>query len=558
MRTAFTLSLVALSGSLSLMGCGQSTPTHQNPTAVARAAAAAESARPDPGQLRHPVSTKNAAAQRAFDEGLTMVYAFNHEDAARAFRRSAAADPNLAMAQWGIALALGPNYNETEIAPERAKKAYEAIQQAIALSKDAPEQERAYIAALAKRYSEDPKADAAQLNAAYLAAMRELSKRYPDDLDAATLYADAGMNVRPWKLYTADARPVEGTDEIVATLESVLRRDPNHIGANHLYIHAVEASTHPERALEAAARLPALAPDCGHLVHMPSHVYNRTGDYVAAAGSNEVAVAVDEKWLKATEDPHGTYGMMYYSHNLHFLSVASAMAGRYAAAKQAADRLEAHVSPHLAAMPMLQGFVPTPTLILVKFRRWDDVLRLPEPDRSMAGVHAVWHFARGMAYAGTGKPDQAMAEHKALLAETAAIPADAMFSPWNKAHSVLAIADDVLAAKIAAAHGDAKTASNRLRAAGVKEDALSYIEPPDWYLFPRQSLGAVLLSAGDAAGSEQAFREELDRHPRSGRALFGLVQSLRAQGKTYDADFVQSQFDTAWRDADTKLTLQDL
>jgi hypothetical protein len=547
---------------LGLIGCGTTgqEPATGRPQASAgsttRKSAAAGSAI---SKLNHPVSTQNPAAQRAFNEGLTYVYAFNHDEGAAAFRRAAQADPKLGMAYWGIAFALGTNYNEWEIPPERAKAAYEAIQKATELSAGAPEPERAYIAALAKRYAADPaSADPKRLAADYAAAMNDLARRYPDDLDAATLAADAGMNLRPWRLYALDGTPAEGTEEIVALLESVMRRDPDHIGANHLYIHAVEASRHPERALEAAARLPGLAPSCGHLVHMPSHVYSRTGDSVASAGSNEAAIAADEAYFRKGGKTDGIYGMMYYNHNIHFLAVASADAGNYQQAKAAAEKLAAHAGEHVKHMPMLEGFMLTPLYVAVRFARWDELLSAPEPDKSLAGLHAMWHFARGMAHAGRGNTSAAETERAALAAEHKALPPQTMLSPYNKTDDILAIAEDRLAAQIARAGGDAKSAAERLRAVAAREDQLNYIEPPDWYLPARESLGTTLLASGDAAGAEKAFRDDLQRHTRSGRSLFGLMESLKAQGRSYEADLVRQQFEAAWTGADTKLAVKDL
>src|SRR6184192_3944202 len=264
------------------------------------------------GDVHHPVSTKNSRAQRFFDQGLKLVFGFNHDEARRSFQRAAELDPKLAMAWWGVALTLGPNYN-LPVDLEREKAGYDAVQRAVSLQENASEPERAYIAALTVRYSNDPNADLHALDRAYKEAMGKLAAHYPDDLDAATLYAESAMNLNPWKLWTADGKPAEGTEEIVATLESVLKRDPNHLGANHYYIHAVEASPHPERALPSAARLPKLVPNAGHLVHMPAHIYMRTGDYEASAHANAEAARVDEAYIKAN-DVHGVYPLMYYNH----------------------------------------------------------------------------------------------------------------------------------------------------------------------------------------------------------------------------------------------------
>lgn len=508
---------------------------------------------PGLGPVHHPVSTRNPEAQRFFDQGLAFVYAFNHDEAIRSFKHAAEIDPERAMAYWGIALALGPNIN-MPVDPEREKAAYEAVQKALSLASKAPENERAYIEALAKRYSIDPKADLKKLAVDYKTAMGEVAKGYPDDLDAATLYAESAMDLRPWQLWSADGRPAEGTEEIVAVLEAVLKRNPQHVGANHYYIHAIEASPHPERALASADRLTTLAPAAGHLVHMPAHIYLRTGDYGEAVHSNEAAVAADEAYIKAS-GARGAYPMMYYSHNLHFLAIANAMQGRYADAKKAAERLAAHVGPHAKEMPMLEWFMPTPTLVLVRFHRWDDILSSPPPAPGLANTTALWHFARGMAYAATGQLIKAEEERAAIAG--AKTPPEAMYSPFNRADDILAIAESFLGAKIALARQDKKAAIELLRTAAKQEDALNYIEPPDWYLPIRESLGGMLLLNGDYAEAEKVFREDLEKHPRSGRSLFGLFESLKAQGKQADSQFVQQQFESAWKNADTRLRIED-
>ena len=502
------------------------------------------------GEHNHPVSTKNSEAQRFFNQGLTFIFAFNHDESVRSFKRAAELDPNLAMAYWGIALALGPNIN-LDVDPEREKAAYKAVQKALALSANAPEQERAYIESLAKRYSIDPKADLKKLAVDYKNAMGELVKRYPDDLDAATLYAESMMDLRPWQLWNKDGTPAEGTEEIVTVLESVLKRNPNHIGANHYYIHAVEASLHPERALPSAERLTTLVPAAGHLVHMPAHIYMRTGDYKSADQRNKVAAEVDQAYIKSS-GVQRLYPLMYYSHNLHFLAVAYAMEGRFSDDKKAADQLEAHVGPHVKGMPMLEFFMPTSTLILVRFQRWDDILKSPAPDPGMVITTVIWHFARGMAYAATGKVKEAERERKLFIAAEKTIPADAAWD-LNSGGNVLKIAELVLDARIALAKGNKKSSIELLRKAVDAEDALNYAEPPGWYIPVRESLGGVLMLNGDYAEAEKVFRADLHKNPRSGRSLFGLYENLKAQGKNYDAQLVQKEFEVAWKNADIQL-----
>jgi len=507
------------------------------------------------GSFHHPISTTNAEAQKFFDQGLTLVYAFNHEAAVRSFKRAAELDPQMAMAYWGIALALGPNIN-LDVDPDREKAAYDAVQKALALAAKASENERAYINALAKRYSTDPKADLKALALDYKNAMGTLMKQYPDDLDAATLYAESAMDLRPWQLWTNDGKPAAGTEEIIAVLESVLRRNPNHIGAIHYYIHTVEASPHPERALPYVAKLPAQIPAAGHLVHMPAHIYERTGDYEAAALSNKDAAQADENYFKMT-GTGGMYPVMYYNHNLDFLAVAYSMERRFADALKAARQLETNISPQLKEIAMLEPYMATSTLMLVRFRRWDDILKLQPVAASMPATSTVQHFARGMAYAATGKPDKATDELNAFIAAKKALPAESMFG-LNSAANILQIAENVLSAKIASARHDNKLAVELLRKAVEMEDALAYDEPPAWFMPVRESLGGALYLSGEYSEAEKVFRADLERNRLSGRSLFGLMESLKAQKKTTEAARVQKDFAKAWKNADVKLSLVEM
>jgi tetratricopeptide (TPR) repeat protein len=510
------------------------------------------------GDLHHAVFTRNPEAQKFFDQGLRLVYAFNHDEAARSFQHAAELDSTMAMAYWGIAEAVGPNYNDPGNEPRR-KQAYEAIQKAKQLSANSPANERAYIDALAQRYSNDPHADLRQLAVNYADAMREVAKKYPDDLDASVLFAESLMNLHPWGLWKTDGTPQENTPEIVSVLESVLRRDPNHLGAVHYYIHAVEASTNPDRALSEANRLASLAPGAGHIVHMPAHVYIRTGYYEDAIQTNEKAAAADRAYLQAS-GAQGIYPMMYYSHNLHFIAISAGMTGQYDEARKAADQLADNVRPHVKEVPPLEAFLAIPIAVQVRFHRWKDILQMPQPDASMNTVTSFWHFARGLAFANTGKLDQAEAEHKALAGIEAATPADAIFSmPFNnKSRSILRIADDVLAARIACARKDNATEVRALRDAVATQDSLNYGEPPDWFFPVRESLGAALLEGGQAQEAEKVFRADLEQNPRNPRSLFGLQATLKSQGRTYDADMVEHQFQDAWKHADMKLTLAEL
>ena len=500
---------------------------------------------PGLGDVHHPVSTKNREAQQFFDQGLKLVYGFNHDEARRSFQRAAGLDPKLAMAWWGVALTLGPNYN-LPVDLEREKAGYDAVQRAVSLQENASEPERAYINALTVRYSNDPHVDLHALDRAYKEAMGKLAARYPDDLDAVTLYAESAMNLNPWKLWTADGKPAEGTDEIVATLESVLKRDPNHLGANHYYIHAVEASPHPERALPSAARLEKLAPAEGHLAHMPAHIYARVGDHFASAHCNEAAIAADKKFLGETQE-QGIYRMMYYSHNLHFLAFASCMNGNFAGAKDAAAKLVANVAPGVKAMPMLEGFLPTPIVVLFAFEHWNDLLKLPAPDPSFVTTNAVWHSLRGVAFANTGKTAEAEQEQKQFRELAAKIPPEQMYDMLNNVGAVFKIHEHLLAAEIARSRHDDKAAIDSLKQAIAAEDALNYSEPPPWYPPVRPILGRVLLENKDFAEAEKIFRADLEKHPRNARALAGLRDCLNAQGRKYEADQIDQQFHAAWK-----------
>jgi tetratricopeptide (TPR) repeat protein len=511
------------------------------------------------GDLHHPVSTHNAQAQQFFDQGLRFIYAFNHDEAARSFQHAAELDPKLAMAYWGVAEAVGPNYNDPAD-PNRYKQAHDAVQKAVELSTGVAPSERAYIKALAERFPADPKSDLKKAAEYYRDAMRQVVSEFPDDLDAATLFAEAGMNLHPWGLWHPDGTPEAGTEEIVSTLESVIKRDPNHLGAVHYYIHAVEASPSPERALAGANRLASLAPAAGHIVHMPAHVYIRTGDYAAAVKTNEKAAEVDRAYIKAT-GVQGIYPMMYYSHNLHFIAMCSAMNGNYAESKKNADLLLANVSPHVKEVPPLEGFMTIPVAVEIRFRHWDEILKMPQPDPALKTATVFWHFGRGMALASTGKVTNAEGEYKIVSDAEAATPPDVIFAMPinNKAKDIMKIAKDVLGAKIAVAKKDNAGAVVMLREAVAIQDTLKYGEPPDWFFPVRESLGAALLMIGDAASAEKVFREDLDRNPRNPRSLFGLRQVLIQQKRDYDAGFIKKQFDASWKGGSAAaLKLEDL
>jgi tetratricopeptide (TPR) repeat protein len=509
------------------------------------------------GRQHHAIATKSKPAQDYFDQGLTFIYGFNHEEAARAFQQAAKLDPASPMPLWGIAMAIGPNYN-LDVDADREKLAYETMQKARKLAEQSPQIEQDYAAALATRFSGEANPDYKKLALDYAASMKSLSAKYPDDLDAATLYAESLMDLNPWKLWTHDGKPAENTEEIVSVLESVLDRDPNHAGANHFYIHAVEASPNPERALPSARRLDAMVPQAGHLVHMPAHIYIRTGYYADAAKNNTEAAKVDAVYARKADQEGSMYDLMYHSHNEHFLAAAASMEGRYVEAKSAADGMATRLLPHAKTMPMLDYFIVTPLWVDARFDKWDTILTTPEPMKELPGTHVMWRYARTLAFTARGEKEKAVAERGQFAAEAAAFPPDARLGEFNTAKDVLALAAEILDARIAMAAGSQQESVNHWRRAVEIQDALNYDEPPDWYYPTRESLGAALLASGQASDAEQAFREDLKRNPRNPRSLFGLMHSLKAQQRDADAAWVEKQFDQAWKNADTKLELAGL
>jgi tetratricopeptide (TPR) repeat protein len=550
-RSTLTAALV-----VALAACRAPAPTAPVPPTPAPATPSASSEpRAGFGNHHHPIATASPDAQRHFDQGFNFVFGFNHEEAVKSFSRAAELDPKAAMPHWGIAWALGPNYN-LDVDEPRAKQANAAIATALALSQGGPAHERAYIEAQAIRFPSDASPDRAALARRYAEAMGALSRRYPDDLDAATLHAEALMNLRAWKLWTFEGQPAEGTETLLGVLEGVLARDPNHLGANHYYIHSVEASPHPGRALGHAARLPSLAPAAGHLVHMPAHIYARTGDHAAAARANQGGAEADREYFK-TAPSDTIYGMAYYSHNLHFLVDSEMMQGRLAAAKAAAADLATQLGPHTQMMPMVESMITMQHSVLLRFGRADEILASASPPVDHPVEVAWWHFARGVALALQRKASEAMGERAALVAAAKTVPASALFggTGLDSAAHILQLATTVLDARIAWAR-DARPESIRLWRAAVKEaDTVPYDEPPVFFYPVRESLGAALLLSGDAAGAEQAFREDLRRFPRNARSLFGLHEALVKQGKASDAVWVKRQFDEAWKSADSTIEL---
>ncbi|CUQ65781.1 conserved exported protein of unknown function [Candidatus Nitrospira inopinata] len=503
------------------------------------------------GTLHHPVTTTSDQAQRYFDQGLRLVYAFNHEEAVLAFEEAARLDPSAAMPYWGIALALGPNIN-APVTKEGERKALEALRKARAHSAHASEAERRYIEALGKRYGSKGEPRKVR-DKAYADAMRALWRDFPDDADAGVLFAEALMDLRPWDLWTPTGKPKPGTEEIVSTLESVLARFPDHPGACHYYIHAVEASPAPERALACADRLSGLMPGAGHLVHMPAHIYMRLGRYHEAAERNTHAALVDRHYL-AGRTLAGEYADAYYAHNLHFLWASLAMEGRKTESLKIARQLTTMVTEHKAQKDKWkEGYLPTPLWSLIRFGQWSDLLREPAPHASLRLHHAIWRLGRGLALTATGRLPEAEAEMAVLAASTKQVGRPRT-DEGKIERAMIKIAERLLAGEIAARRGRYGEAIASLRDAVKMEEDLPYIEPPYWPIPVRHYLGDVLLAAGRYGDAEEEYRADLVRHPHNGWALFGLVKSLRAQEKVREAEEVERQFKAAWSYADVTLT----
>jgi tetratricopeptide (TPR) repeat protein len=503
------------------------------------------------GSYHRAIKTTSADAQQFFDEGLTLLYGFNHEESFKSFEIAAAKDPASPMPHWGMSLALGTNIND--IAPaDRLTRAHAHLAEAAKRKSAGSDVEQGLVDALARRYVADSSGDQTVREQAYSSAMGALAKKFPDDNDVATLYAESLMNLRPWRLYTKDGEPEPGTTQIVAALEAVMTRAPNHPGANHYYIHAVEASKSPERALPQAARLETLVPGAGHLVHMPAHVYIRTGDYAKSAKSNADAAAVDEKYFKATGAGEGLYPMMYYTHNLQFESAAAMFAGNLAQARRAAQRTVNIADPMADQMVMIEPFAAQDLSVLVRFGEWPAILEKKAPASTRVMQTALHHFARGAALAATGKVVEAEAELVSLKSASGRIPKDAMVGAANTAPDVAAVAVADLTARIADAKGDRAAAIKGFTAAIALEDKLGYNEPPDWLMPERERLGAVLLKAGRFAEAEKVFRADLEKNVGNPRSLYGLYRALEGQKKAAAAE-ARTNFDKAWGGADVTL-----
>ena len=506
------------------------------------------------GTHHHEVTTNSPQAQRYFDQGLVLAFGFNHKEAARSFRQAQALDPECAMCLWGEALVLGPNINAGMDAADNPR-AYEAAQRALALKDLVSERERAYIEGLSQRYAAQAPDDRSELDQAYAEAMGDMARRFPDDPDAASLYAEALMDTTPWNYWEKDGTPKPATRIIIATLESVLAEHPDHPLANHLYIHAVEKA-HPERGVAAADRLRDLVPGAGHLVHMPGHIYILFGRYEDAVLANEKAIEADDAYI-AQCHAQGLYPVAYMPHNHHFLAAAASFIGDSGKALRAARHMQAHQDQQLMRKPgytTLQHYWTMPYFALVRFGRWEDLLAQPEPDDDLLYPTGIWNYARGIAQVRTGDLDRAR-ESLARLASIADDPEMEATRIWetNTMAEILSIARETLAGEIDLARGVPDSAIGHFQNAVRQEDDLIYVEPPDWYVPARHNLGAALLAANRAAEAEAVYRKDLEIYPDNGWSLRGLEQSLRAQGKAADAESVAERFAGVWAKADIEI-----
>lgn len=530
--------------------------------ATAKPAAVAEDEAVPPlwdtlGTISYPVTTSSALAQTYFDQGMRFAYGFNHAEARRSFRMAQRLDPDCAMCFWGEALVLGPNIN-LPMQPEAVEPALAALHKAETLSEDTSEKERALIWALGRRYAADPEAERSMLDAAYADAMAEVARQYPADHDIAVLAAEAMMDTQPWDYWQADRQTPKGrTGEIITILEGVLS-EANHPAAIHLYIHMTEASTTPERAEPYADRLASLMPGAGHLVHMPSHTYFRIGRYRDSLAVNIAAVKADEAYL-AKVDAEGIYPNGYYPHNIHMLVESARMAGAGDTALTYSQKLDEALSDDVVRqVAWVQAIKVAPYFAHAQFSDLQTILAVAKPPEDLPYVQSMWHYMRATAYASAGNTERAAAEAEAMarIAETANF--QPMIEGGVPAPDLVALAGDVVAARIAQAKGDLGQAADALRRAVQIQDRLPYMEPPYWYYPVRQSLGAVLLEQGEAAEAEMVFRRSLIETPNNGWALYGLLEAQKAQGDAAGAEQTRELFGNAWLGEKTELSLARL
>lgn len=504
------------------------------------------------GAHHRAITTASPLTQRYFDQGLVWAYAFNHDEAIRSFRAALEHDPNCALAWWGIALCNGPHINNPVMDAPRSAAAWEALQRAQALAPGSNPVEIDLIAALACRYADPPPADRRPLDEAHALAMKGVWTRHAHDADVGTLYAEALLDLQPWDLWTKDGQAKGNTPEILAVLERVLELDENHPGANHLYIHAVEASPHPERGDSAATRLRTAVPLSGHLVHMPAHIDVQLGRWSLAADQNVQAIAADRRYRKLS--PHQAFYRVYLAHNHHFLAFASMMEGRSAVALRAARDMIAGVPAEFVREngAWVDPYMSIALDVLKRFGRWHEILREPPPPVELPITTAFWHFSRGIAHAALGQVADAERELAAFRIAANALPPDTLMA-INPAPQVLSIADHMLVGEIAFRRGDIDGAVSALRRAVALEDDLLYMEPPDWIQPVRHTLGAILVHAGRFAEAERVYRDDLTIWPENGWSLHGLATCLRSLGKEDEAAQVEQRFARSWSRADVKI-----
>ncbi|MGD9691353.1 MAG: hypothetical protein AB7G17_00760 [Phycisphaerales bacterium] len=547
MRKAM-LALALVVSPLTLLGC-TSRPTSYTPVA------GASQGRVYDGYegYQRKVTTDSREAQRFFDQGMQLLYGFNHDEAIRSFEEAAAIDPECAMAYWGIAYANGININDPMMSEVRSRQAYAAAQEALRRSSDEAPVEKALIGAVAERYAYPAPKNRRSLDEAYANAMEKVWLEFTDDPDVGALYAESLMNLQPWNYWTKSGAPKGRILHAVHAIERVLKDHPYHPGANHFYIHAMEASPEPEKAVPAAERLDALVPGSGHLVHMPSHIYARVARYADAADSNERAIRADEAYFAKAPEPQ--FYRLYFIHNVHFLTFAAMMEGRYETAIGAARRIDAEVPEEFlrAFVFLADGLMPTSRHVLIRFGKWQEILDMARPREFQKLSIAMHHYARGIALSALGRASEAREEQGLFTEAAKRVPGD-----WwvfqNKVHDILPVAEAMLEGEILYREGKQEEAFDVLRQGVALEDKLVYDEPPGWMIPVRHALGALLMGAGRHAEAERVYREDQVHYPGNGWSLLGLEQALRAQGKTEEAERVGAQLKTTWARADVRPT----
>lgn len=510
------------------------------------------------GEFHRVIDTKDAGAQRYFDQGMVLAFGFNHAEAIRSFRAAQKLDASCAMCFWGEALATGPNINVTAkgkaiMSADEQTAAWAALEKAKAVVAGKPAIEADLIDALGKRYAPEPLTDRDALDHAYAEALGALVQKYPEDDDIAAMYGEAWMNTMPWNYWSDATTPRPEIVQVIAALEKTIARSPRHPLALHLYIHAMEASADPTKAEKAADALYPLVPGSGHLVHMPAHIFYRVGRYNDAAEANIKAAQVDEDYIKQC-NAQGFYPAMYYPHNIHFLWSSAAMQGQSKVAIAAARKLADNVSlEQIDEFPTVEFFKTVPLQSLVHFGHWDEILAEPQPRADLGFSMAIWHYARGIAYANKGDVKAAKAEQAALVPLKTNAKVMVLDGSDYPASQLLTVADNLLLGEIALASKDMKTAIARFTDAVEAQDALPYTEPPFWYYPTRQTLGYALLKDGKAKEAQAVYEADLKQYPHNGWSTFGLAQALEAQGKTAEAAMQREHFKAMWQFADLEL-----